>query len=106
MSSVDHYPAPPHLEDGMKLIIQIPCLNEVGTLAIALSALPREVPGFDSVEWLVIDDGSTDDTANLARQLGVDHVVRHPVNRGLAAGFMTGLDECLRVGADVLVKTE
>ncbi len=90
----------------MKLIIQIPCLNEVGTLAIALSALPREVPGFDSVEWLVIDDGSTDDTANLARQLGVDHVVRHPVNRGLAAAFMTGLDACLRLGADVIVNTD
>src|SRR6476469_6325666 len=106
MSSVDHYPAPTHLEAVMKLIIQIPCLNEVGTLAIALSALPRQVPGFDSVEWLVIDDGSTDDTANLARQLGVDHVVRHPVNRGLAAAFMTGLDACLRLGADVIVNTD
>jgi glycosyltransferase involved in cell wall biosynthesis len=90
----------------MKLIIQIPCLNEAGTLAIALEALPRAVPGFDEVEWLVIDDGSTDDTAELARRLGVDHVVRHPVNRGLAAAFMTGLDTCLRLGADVIVNTD
>lgn len=89
-----------------KLIIQIPCLNESGTLAVAVTALPRCVPGFDTVEWLVIDDGSTDDTAELARQLGVDHVVRHPVNRGLAAAFMTGLDACLRLGADVIVNTD
>src|SRR3546814_1751114 len=60
-------------QDFMKLIIQIPCLNESDTLAIALGALPREVPGFDEVEWLVIDDGSTDNTAGLARQIGVDH---------------------------------
>lgn len=90
----------------MKLIIQIPCLNEAGTLQIALQALPRQVPGFEQVEWLVIDDGSTDDTAELARQLGADHVVRHPVNRGLAAAFMTGLDACLRLGADVVVNTD
>ena len=90
----------------MKLIIQVPCLNEAGTLAIAINALPREVPGFDSVEWLVIDDGSTDDTSALARQLGVDHVVRHPVNRGLATAFMTGMQTCLRLGADVIVNTD
>lgn len=90
----------------MKLIIQIPCLNESGTLAIALGALPRQVPGFDTVEWLVIDDGSSDNTADLARSLGVDHVVRHPVNRGLAAAFMTGLDACLARGADVIVNTD
>ena len=90
----------------MKLIIQIPCLNETGTLAIALGALPRTVPGFDSVEWLIIDDGSTDGTADLARQLGADHVVRHTVNRGLAAAFMTGLNACLRLGADVIVNTD
>jgi len=90
----------------MKLIIQIPCLNEAGTLAIALEALPRSVPGFNKVEWLIIDDGSTDNTAELARQLGADHVVRHPVNRGLAAAFMTGLDTCLRLGADVIVNTD
>lgn len=90
----------------MKLIIQMPCLNEEATLAIALGALPREVDGFDTVEWLVIDDGSTDDTAALAKRLGVDHVVRHSVNRGLATAFMTGLDACLRLGADVVVNTD
>ena len=90
----------------MKLIIQIPCLNEAGTLAIALAALPRAVDGFDKVEWLIIDDGSTDDTSKLARELGVDHVLRHPVNRGLATAFMTGLDACLGLGADVIVNTD
>jgi glycosyltransferase involved in cell wall biosynthesis len=90
----------------MKLIIQIPCLNESETLAIALDALPRQVAGFDQVEWLVIDDGSTDGTADLASSLGVDHVVRHPVNRGLATAFMTGLDACLKLGADVIVNTD
>ncbi len=90
----------------MKLIIQIPCLNEAGTLGVALAELPREVPGFDRVEWLIIDDGSSDDTAELAARLGVDHVVRHPVNRGLAAAFMTGLDTALQCGADVIVNTD
>jgi glycosyltransferase involved in cell wall biosynthesis len=90
----------------MKLIIQIPCFNEAGTLAIALAELPREVEGFDTVEWLVIDDGSTDGTARIARENGVDHVVRHPVNRGLAVGFMSGLEACLSLGADVIVNTD
>ena len=90
----------------MKLIIQIPCLNEAGTLATALATLPRKVEGFDAVEWLVVDDGSTDGTAALARTLGVNHVVRHPVNRGLAAAFMTGIDAALRYGADVIVNTD
>ncbi|MCZ6863356.1 MAG: glycosyltransferase family 2 protein [Alphaproteobacteria bacterium] len=90
----------------MKLIIQIPCLNEAETLGIALKALPREVPGFDSVEWLVIDDGSTDGTAEVARALGADHVVRHTRNRGLARAFMTGIDACLKLGADVIVNTD
>lgn len=90
----------------MKLIIQIPCLNESETLAIALAELPREVEGFDSVEWLIIDDGSTDNTAEIARKNGVHHVVRHPVNRGLAVGFMSGLDACLSLGADVIVNTD
>lgn len=90
----------------MKLIIQVPCLNEAGTLDIAINALPRAVAGFDAVEWLVIDDGSTDGTADLARRLGVHHVIRHPVNRGLATAFMTGLDACLRLGADVIVNTD
>lgn len=90
----------------MKLIIQIPCLNEAGTLGIAVGALPRHVEGFDTVEWLVIDDGSTDGTATLARELGVDHVIQHPVNRGLATAFMTGLQAGLRLGADVIVNTD
>lgn len=90
----------------MKLIIQIPCYNEAGTLAIALADLPRQVPGFNTVEWLVIDDGSTDDTVAVAREHGVDHVVRHTRNQGLARGFMTGLDACLRLGADVIVNTD
>ena len=89
-----------------KLIIQIPCLNESGTLALAISELPREVDGFDSVELLVVDDGSTDETESIAKALGVHHVVRHPVNRGLAAAFMTGLEACVRLGADVIVNTD
>lgn len=90
----------------MKLIIQIPCLNEAATLAIALAELPRRVEGFDRVEWLVIDDGSHDETATIARACGVDHVVRHPVNRGLAAAFMTGIETSIRLGADVIVNTD
>ncbi|MDD2466578.1 MAG: glycosyltransferase family 2 protein [Desulfobulbus sp.] len=90
----------------MKLIIQIPCLNEAATLAIALQSLPRNVPGFATVEWLVIDDGSTDDTVRVARENGADHVVRHTRNQGLARGFMTGLDACLNRGADVIVNTD
>lgn len=89
-----------------RLIIQIPCLNEVETLGITLAALPRSVPGFDLVEWMVIDDGSKDDTAKLAKTLGVDHVIRHSTNRGLAAAFMTGIDAALRRGADVIVNTD
>jgi len=90
----------------MKLIIQIPCYNEAQTLPQALAALPRDVAGFDEVEWLIIDDGSTDDTAAVARELGVDHIVRHTANRGLARGFMTGIEECVRQGADVIVNTD
>ena len=90
----------------MKLLIQIPCYNEADTLAIALKALPRQVPGFDTVEWLIIDDGSKDNTARIALENGVDHVVRHTRNQGLARGFMSGLDACLRLGADVIVNTD
>ncbi|MDP9704797.1 UNVERIFIED_ORG: glycosyltransferase involved in cell wall biosynthesis [Rahnella aquatilis] len=90
----------------MKLIIQIPCFNEGGTLAIALNALPRHVEGFDSVEWLIIDDGSSDDTIDVARKNGVDHIVRHKTNKGLAYAFMTGIDACLKFGADVIVNTD
>ncbi|PSH22444.1 glycosyl transferase [Yersinia pseudotuberculosis] len=90
----------------MKLIIQIPCFNEAETLSIALTALPREVTGFDKVEWLIIDDGSSDDTVRVAVENGVDHVIRHSHNQGLAKAFMTGLDNCLRLGADVIVNTD
>ncbi len=90
----------------MKLIIQIPCYNEAETLGIALDALPREIEGFDTVEWLVIDDGSSDDTVAVAQSHGVDHVVRHTRNKGLARGFMSGIDACLRLGADVIVNTD
>lgn len=91
---------------ALKLIIQIPCLNEAETLAIALAALPRDVAGFDRVEWLIIDDGSTDNTVQVARENGVDHVVRHIQNRGLAHAFMTGINACLDLGADVIVNTD
>ena len=88
------------------LIIQIPCLNEELTLPATIADLPREVDGFDRVEWLVIDDGSTDATVEVARQLGVDHVVSHNRNRGLAVAYMTGLDTALHLGADVIVNTD
>ena len=91
---------------SLKLIIQIPCFNEAETLAIALAALPRAVPGFQTVEWLVIDDGSQDDTVNVALENGVHHVVSHSRNQGLARAFMTGLDNSLRLGADVIVNTD
>jgi glycosyltransferase involved in cell wall biosynthesis len=90
----------------MKLIIQIPCWNEEQQLPLTLSHLPREVPGFDTVEWLVIDDGSTDRTVEIAREQGVDHIVRLTNNKGLAAGFQAGLDACLKLGADVVVNTD
>ena len=91
---------------GKTLIIQIPCLNEEETLPATIADLPRYVPGFDKVEWLVIDDGSTDATVEVAKQLGVDHVVSHNKNRGLAAAYMTGLESALRLGADVIVNTD
>lgn len=90
----------------MKLIIQIPCYNEADTLAITLAALPRTMAGFDSVEWLVIDDGSQDNTVDVAMAHGVDHVVRHAGNKGLAHAFMTGIDACLLLGADVIINTD
>ena len=90
----------------MKLIIQIPCLNEESTLPETVADLPREVDGFDTVEYLVIDDGSTDRTIEVARGLGVEHIVRQTNNRGLAAAFQAGLDACLKPGADVVVNTD
>jgi glycosyltransferase involved in cell wall biosynthesis len=90
----------------MKLIIQIPCKNEEEALPVTLRDLPREVPGFDTVEWLVVDDGSTDRTIEVARAHGVDHIVRLTNNKGLAAGFQAGLDAALKLGADVIVNTD
>lgn len=90
----------------MKLIIQIPCYNEAETLPAALADLPREVDGIDEVEVLVVDDGSTDGTADVAPAHGVDHVVRFPRNKGLAAAFSRGMDACLALGADVVVGTD
>lgn len=90
----------------MKLIIQIPCYNEAATLAIALRHLPRAVEGFDCVEWLIIDDGSGDDTRQVARENGVDHIVGFTKNQGLARAFMFGLDACIARGADVIVNTD
>ncbi|GIW39724.1 MAG: glycosyl transferase [Candidatus Binatia bacterium] len=89
-----------------KLLIQIPCFNEEGQIEATLRELPRQVPGFDSVEVLVVDDGSTDRTAEVARRAGADHIVRFPNNRGLAKAFMAGIDACLRLGADVIVNTD
>jgi glycosyltransferase involved in cell wall biosynthesis len=90
----------------VKLIIQIPCFNEEETLGITLSGLPKSLEGIDAIEWLVIDDGSTDRTVEVARQHGVDHVVSFPKNRGLARAFMAGLDACVREGADIIVNID
>lgn len=90
----------------MKLIIQIPCFNEEATLGVTLAGLPREVPGTTSVEWLVIDDGSTDGTAGVARTYGTDHVIRLPRNQGLARAFLAGLAASLRAGADIIVNLD
>jgi glycosyltransferase involved in cell wall biosynthesis len=90
----------------MKLIIQIPCFNEEAQLPTTLSRLPRQIDGFDAVEWLIIDDGSTDRTIEVARAAGVDHVVRLTNNKGLAAAFQAGLDAGLKLGADVIVNTD
>jgi len=90
----------------MKLIIQIPCFNEADQLPQTLADLPSEVEGFDVVERLVIDDGSTDETIAVARSHGVNHIVRLTNNKGLAAGFQAGLDACLKLGADVIVNTD
>jgi glycosyltransferase involved in cell wall biosynthesis len=89
-----------------KLIIQIPCYNEEETLGQTLAQLPRYLEGFDVVEWLVIDDGSSDRTSQVARELGVDHIVRLPQNQGLARAFMAGIEASLKAGADVIVNTD
>ncbi|MHA7815832.1 MAG: glycosyltransferase family 2 protein [Pseudohaliea sp.] len=90
----------------MKLVIQIPCLNEADTLPQTLADLPRSVAGFDSLEVLVIDDGSTDETARVALEHGATRVVRHKYNQGLAASFQTGMETALRMGADIIVNTD
>jgi glycosyltransferase involved in cell wall biosynthesis len=91
---------------GRTLIIQIPCFNEAPTLGITLANLPRAVPGFARVEWMIIDDGSTDQTIAVAQSAGVDHIVRLGHNRGLARAFAAGIEAALRAGADVIVNTD
>ena len=90
----------------MKLIIQVPCYNEAETLTIALNALPKHIDGIDEIEYLVIDDGSQDDTERVAREWGVNYIVKQRRNKGLAKGFMKGLDFCLKNGADIIVNTD
>lgn len=90
----------------MKLIIQIPCLNEEKTLPITLEDIPREISGIDEIEILIIDDGSTDNTVEVARRLGVDHIISFSQNRGLAEAFKAGTEACLKLGADIIVNTD
>src|SRR5215212_9700044 len=90
----------------MKLIIQIPCLNEAETLPATVADLPRTIDGVDVIETLVIDDGSRDRTAAVARELGIDHVIRFRRRKGLAAAFMAGIDASLKAGADIIVNTD
>ncbi|HIK16494.1 MAG TPA: glycosyltransferase family 2 protein [Leptolyngbyaceae cyanobacterium M33_DOE_097] len=89
-----------------KLIIQIPCYNEEATLGVTLSALPRHLPGIDTVEWLIINDGSIDKTVEVAKACGVDHIVSFEHNQGLAKAFMAGIEACLKAGADIIVNTD
>lgn len=89
-----------------KLIIQIPCYNEERTLETTLAALPRQLAGIDCIEWLVIDDGSKDRTVEVAKDNGVDHIIRFPTNQGLAKAFMAGLEASLKAGADIIVNTD
>ncbi len=89
-----------------KLVIQIPCWDEAETLPGTLGDLPRELPGIDRIEWLVVDDGSSDQTAEVARRHGADHVVSLPTHQGLARAFSAGLDASLGVGADIIVNTD
>jgi len=106
MSALQDKGRQPNRDHAMKLIIQIPCYNEAETLPVTLKDLPRDVVGFSSVEWLVIDDGSSDGTAAVATEAGVDHIVSFTSNRGLAGAFLAGLDAAVRLGADVIVNTD
>src|ERR687898_1069970 len=90
----------------MRLIVQIPCFDEAEQLPATLADLPRELPGVDTIEWLIIDDGSSDDTVEVARKNGVHHVVRLTNNKGLAAGFQAGAAACPKLGADIIVNTD
>ncbi|MEL6911501.1 MAG: glycosyltransferase family 2 protein, partial [Cyanobacteria bacterium J06598_4] len=90
----------------MKLIIQIPCYNEEATLGLTLGELPRQIPGIDRVEWLIINDGSRDRTVEVAQACGVDHIVDLPSNQGLAKAFTAGIEACLAAGADIIVNTD
>ena len=90
----------------MKLIIQIPCYNEEATLPVTIADLPKKIDGIDAIEYLIINDGSTDRTVEVAKEVGVHHVVNFRNNKGLAAGFMAGIDACLRLGADIIVNTD
>ncbi len=90
----------------MKLIIQIPCYNEEKTLGTAVADLPKKIDNIDEIEYLVINDGSTDDTVGAAKRAGVHHIVSYAKNKGLAGAFMTGIDACLRLGADIIVNTD
>ncbi|MCK4798585.1 MAG: glycosyltransferase family 2 protein [Spirochaetes bacterium] len=90
----------------MKVIIQIPCYNEALALPLILKELPRQLQGVEEVEWLVINDGSIDNTVEIARKNGVDHIVSFTKNQGLAYGFMAGIEECIKLGADIIVNTD
>jgi glycosyltransferase involved in cell wall biosynthesis len=90
----------------MKLIVQIPCYNEEATLPLVINTIPKFIPGIDKVETLIVDDGSSDKTIKVARKLGVNYIVKHRKNKGLAASFADGIDEALRQGADIIVNTD
>jgi glycosyltransferase involved in cell wall biosynthesis len=90
----------------LKLIIQIPCLNERDTRAETIADLPRHLDGIDEIEVLIVDDGSSDGTAQRAAELGVHHIVRFPQNRGLARAFTAGIDAGVKLGADIIVNTD
>jgi len=90
----------------MKLVIQIPCLNEAETLGITLRGIPKHIPGINVIETVVIDDGSTDGTSNVARELGVPHIIRFSKNHGLASAFRAGIQYCLEAGADIIVNLD